>query len=96
MSSADNINPAARKNKARADRDGAFVTAMEQIISEDMELGRDKVASKELWERVEKLGIEIPHNKAGEILRSMGIVPTNSRKDYYSYALIRQNQRESE
>jgi hypothetical protein len=69
---------------------------MEQIISEDIELGRDKIASQELWDRVEALGVEIPHNKAGEILRGLGITPTNSRKDYYSYALIRQNQRESE
>jgi len=96
MSSADAINPASKKKKERSDRDASFVTAMEQIISEDIELGRDKIASQELWDRVEALGVEIPHNKAGEILRGLGITPTNSRKDYYSYALIRQNQRESE
>jgi hypothetical protein len=73
-----------------------FVKAIGRIVSEDMELGRDKIASKELWERVERLGIKIPHNKAGGILRSMGIVPTNSKRDYYSYALIRQNQRGGE
>jgi hypothetical protein len=96
MSSADNINPAARKKKEQSDRAAGFVAALEQVISEDMELGRDKIATKEFWERIEAQGIDIPHNIAGEILRSMGIVHTNSKGNYYSYAMIRQNQRESE
>jgi hypothetical protein len=83
------------QNKTRADRNKAFVTAIEQIINEDMELGRDKIATKEFWKRIEARGIQIPHNVAGEILRSMGIVPTNSKCNYYSYALIWPNQRES-
>lgn len=86
---------ATSQNKARADRNKAFVTAIEQIINEDRELGRDKIATKEFWERIEARGIEIPHNKAGEILRGMGIVPTNSKHDYYSYALIFGSMRKS-
>ena len=73
-----------------------FIKAIERIVSEDIELGRDKVASKELWERIKAQGIAIPHNVASEILRSMGIVPINSKRDYYSYAMIRQNQRKAE
>ena len=61
-----------RQNKTRSDRNKAFVNAIEQIISEDLELGHDKIAARNLWERVEKRGIEIPHNKAGEIFEKHG------------------------
>jgi hypothetical protein len=94
--SADNINPAAKKNKEKADRDAGFAAAVEEIVSEEMALGNDQIATRDLWDRVEERGIEIPHNKAGEILRSMGIIKTNSKGEYYSFAVIRQNQRESE
>ena len=93
-SSADNINPKNKNKKMREDRDAAFAMAMEGIISEDMAMGKERIASVELWDRIKEQGIEIPHNKAGEILRGMGILPTNNQNKYYSYGLIRQNQRE--
>lgn len=94
--SADGVNPASKKAKAKQDAEAQFQAVVMEIVSEDIELGRDKVATNELWKRVEDRGITMPHNKAGEILRSMGIVHTNTRGDWYSYALIRQNQRENE
>lgn len=93
--SANNVNPNAKKKKERQDAEAQFQAVVEEIVSEDIELGKSKIASKELWQRVADKGINMPHNKAGEILRSMGIAATNTRGNWYSYALIKQNQRES-
>ena len=96
MDSASNVNPAAKKQKEKHDREAAFVAAVEQILSEDIELGCDRISSVDLWRRVEAQGVAIPHNKAGEVLRSMGVFPTNTKGNWYSYAPLRQNQRERE
>lgn len=93
--SADNVNPNSKKKKAKEDLDAQFQSAVMEIVSEDMELGRTKVAVKELWHRIEEKGVNMAHNKAGEILRSMGIVATNTQHQFYSYGLIKENQRES-
>ena len=63
-----------------------------------MELGRDRVAAEEFSKRIEAQGIDILSRTVARenILRSMDIVHTNSKGNYYSYAMIRQNQRESE
>jgi hypothetical protein len=64
-----------------------FVRAIERIVNEDFELGRTKIAAKELWQRLAELEVEIP-DKAEEILHGMGFVKNDDSGDYYSYFLI--------
>ena len=75
-------------------QEDSFIRAIERIVSEDYESGRDKIAAKELWQRVAELEVEIP-DKAEEMLHGMGFVKTNDSGDYYSYALIFGSARES-
>ena len=64
-----------------------FIKAIERIVSEDMELGRAKIASKELFRRIAEQEVEIPFN-VETILKGMGFVKASDSGDCYSYAVI--------